>query len=283
MAGDATRLERLLREHEQVLRTERPRTSWFGGLTDEYSAIYRLPAATRQPDARSIIAAHHHFEGWDQFAAFAEALRDGQSAVAQFEAAADAIVAGRACVDVSLIALGRLTGRSRSGTAELVEHTGGNRLGSRGLETRRPPLPCPAKSFVEPLHGSLIDNFRVAGHLARVVQFVRQQHDHRATILDQIDADPEIPLTSWHRDKLQVRVVALTGSVARLDMHDRVALVQACHQAAQRRRAGDAVAQDGAAQSVQRANARVRVQAGGQRCDYERGHPPHVHRSMFRL
>src|ERR1700730_3368758 len=42
-------------EHEQVLRTERPRTSWFGGLTDGYSAIYRLPAATRQPDARSLI------------------------------------------------------------------------------------------------------------------------------------------------------------------------------------------------------------------------------------
>lgn len=44
VAGDATMLERLLRDHEQMLRKERPQSSWFGGLTPESSAIYRLPA-----------------------------------------------------------------------------------------------------------------------------------------------------------------------------------------------------------------------------------------------
>lgn len=84
VAGDATMLERLLRDHEQLLRTGRPHSSWFGGLTPDYSA----------PDARSIIAKNHHFEDWGQFAAHTDALNDRTSAVAQFEAAVDAIVAG---------------------------------------------------------------------------------------------------------------------------------------------------------------------------------------------
>src|ERR1700682_5294094 len=45
IAGDVPTLERLLREHEQMLGTERPHSSWLGGLTPDYSAA----------DARSII------------------------------------------------------------------------------------------------------------------------------------------------------------------------------------------------------------------------------------
>src|SRR5438034_11122288 len=33
VAGDAAILERLLREHEKMFRTEQPQSSWFGGLT----------------------------------------------------------------------------------------------------------------------------------------------------------------------------------------------------------------------------------------------------------
>ena len=86
VAGDVETLERLLREHQQMFRAERPQTSWLGGLTPDYSA----------GDARSIIAQNHCFENWGQFASYAAALKDGQSAVARFERAVDAIVAGEA-------------------------------------------------------------------------------------------------------------------------------------------------------------------------------------------
>jgi hypothetical protein len=86
VAGDVAALERLLREHPQMFRTERPPSSWPGGLTPDYSAA----------DARSIIARNHDFESWDQFASYAEALKDSKSAVAQFERAVEAIVNGDA-------------------------------------------------------------------------------------------------------------------------------------------------------------------------------------------
>jgi ankyrin repeat protein len=84
--GDVATLERLLREHEQTFRTERPQSSWLGGLTPDYSAA----------DARSIIVRNHDFESWDQFASYAEALKHSTSLVAQFERAVDAIVIGDA-------------------------------------------------------------------------------------------------------------------------------------------------------------------------------------------
>src|SRR5687767_2536174 len=86
VAGDVPTLERLLREHEQLFRTERPQSSWQGGLIPDYSA----------GDARSIVVRNHDFESWDEFAAYAEALRSTESRVAQFERAVDAIVAGEA-------------------------------------------------------------------------------------------------------------------------------------------------------------------------------------------
>jgi hypothetical protein len=50
-------------------------SSWWGGLATDYS----------KGDARAIVARAHHFESWDQFAAFAEAMKDARSRVAQFE------------------------------------------------------------------------------------------------------------------------------------------------------------------------------------------------------
>jgi ankyrin repeat protein len=86
VAGDVEALERLLREHGRMFRTEQPQSSWLGGLAPDYSA----------GDARSIIVQNHGFENWGQFASYAAALRDGQSAVARFERAVDAITTGDA-------------------------------------------------------------------------------------------------------------------------------------------------------------------------------------------
>jgi ankyrin repeat protein len=86
VAGDVPTLERLLREHPQMLRTGRPQSSWQGGLTPDYSAA----------DARAIIARNHDFESWEQFASYAEALKNCNSAIAQFERAVEAIVTGDA-------------------------------------------------------------------------------------------------------------------------------------------------------------------------------------------
>ena len=86
VAGDVPTLERLLREHKQMFRAERPQSSWLDGLTPDYSAA----------DARSIIAGNHHFDSWHQFTSYAEALKHSKSAVAQFERAVDAIVIGDA-------------------------------------------------------------------------------------------------------------------------------------------------------------------------------------------
>jgi hypothetical protein len=45
-------------------------------------------------DARSIVAAFHHFDDWPAFDAYAAALKQPDSEIAAFEAAVDAIVAG---------------------------------------------------------------------------------------------------------------------------------------------------------------------------------------------
>ena len=84
VAGDDKTLSRLLREHEKMLRTEQPRSSWLGGLTPDY----------KEGDARAIIARNHLFESWEQFAGFATQLNDASSPVAHFERAVDAIIAG---------------------------------------------------------------------------------------------------------------------------------------------------------------------------------------------
>jgi hypothetical protein len=82
--GDAETLERLLREHGTMLRAGPVQSSWWGGLAPRYT----------ETDARTIIAREHHFENWDQFAAYAAELKNPGSPIARFEAAVDAIITG---------------------------------------------------------------------------------------------------------------------------------------------------------------------------------------------
>jgi len=86
VAGDDATLARLLGEHEKMFRTERPQSSWLGGLTPDY----------KEGDARTLIARNHFFEDWERFAEFARQLKDASSPVARFERAADAVVSGDA-------------------------------------------------------------------------------------------------------------------------------------------------------------------------------------------
>lgn len=129
VAGDVEALERLLREHEQMFRTEQPRSSWLGGLAPDYSA----------GDARSIIAQNHSFENWSRFASYAAALTDGQSAVARFERAVDAITAGDARTLQSLLRddPNLIHARSmRQHHATLLHYLGAN--GVEGFRQRTP-------------------------------------------------------------------------------------------------------------------------------------------------
>jgi Ankyrin repeats (3 copies) len=86
VTADAPTLERLLRGHEKMFRTEQPQSSWFGGLTPDY----------RKGDARDIIAREHCFESWEALAAFQKLMDDPSSSVGDFERAVDAVVHGDA-------------------------------------------------------------------------------------------------------------------------------------------------------------------------------------------
>lgn len=86
VAGDDTRLAQLLREHEKMLRTGQPHSSWLGGLAPHY----------KDGDARAIIVRNQFFENWEQFADFATQVNDESSPVARFERTVDAVVAGDA-------------------------------------------------------------------------------------------------------------------------------------------------------------------------------------------
>jgi len=82
--GDVTTLEPLLRDHGKMLRGQRPETSWWGGLSPDYSAA----------DARTMIVRNHDFGSWEEFEAYARARNTAGSLIAQFEDAVDAIVRG---------------------------------------------------------------------------------------------------------------------------------------------------------------------------------------------
>jgi hypothetical protein len=82
--GDVATLDAMLARHGDMLRKGPVQSSWWGGLAPNYA----------KGDARAIIAREHDFESWDQFAAFAEAMKDTRSPIAQFEAAVDVIIGG---------------------------------------------------------------------------------------------------------------------------------------------------------------------------------------------
>ena len=86
IAGDERTLDRLLLAHEVMFRTQRPQSSWLGGLTPDYS----------KGDGRAIIVRNHFFESWEQFALFAAHMKDASAPVARFERAVDDIVSGDA-------------------------------------------------------------------------------------------------------------------------------------------------------------------------------------------
>jgi hypothetical protein len=128
--GDATTLERLLREHEAVFRAPAPVSSEFDGLRRDQSA----------DSARSIIADHHDFESWEQCAAYAERLRDPRSPEAQFEAAVDAIVSGDVATLERLLRERPELVRARSPRTHrvtLLVYVGAN--GVEGFRQKTPP------------------------------------------------------------------------------------------------------------------------------------------------
>ena len=93
LTGDPKTLEGLIREHGAMLR-QTPGQSWVGDLRQD--GLGNRADIDSFPDARSIIAAKLHFDSWDIYMAFVEALRDPESFVAQFESAVDAVVTGDA-------------------------------------------------------------------------------------------------------------------------------------------------------------------------------------------
>jgi ankyrin repeat protein len=84
LAGDIATLDRLLKRHNALFRSERPPASTPGNLAPDYSPM----------DAREIVVRNHQFESWDAYAAFADEARSSVSLVGRFEEAADAIVSG---------------------------------------------------------------------------------------------------------------------------------------------------------------------------------------------
>jgi hypothetical protein len=84
VTGDAAALDAILREHGDLIRRGPVQSSWWGGLRPDYSP----------GDARTIIVKEHRFANWDEFAAYAAALKDSQSPVARFERAVEAIADG---------------------------------------------------------------------------------------------------------------------------------------------------------------------------------------------
>lgn len=84
VTGDVTTLERLLREHATMFRDEPPQSSWLGGLAPDYSSA----------DAHSILKREHYFASFEELTHHLGVLKQKDSVVALFEAAADAVVAG---------------------------------------------------------------------------------------------------------------------------------------------------------------------------------------------
>jgi hypothetical protein len=119
----------MLTRHGDMLRKGPVQSSWWGGLAPNYA----------KGDARAIIAREHDFESWDQFAAFAEAMNDARSPIAQFEAAVDAIVGGDIATLERLLRANPSLVRARSTRkhhSTLLHYVGSN--GVEGFRQRTP-------------------------------------------------------------------------------------------------------------------------------------------------
>lgn len=84
-AGTVEALERLLKRHDILFRTQHPPAVTPGGLGPDYSAM----------DAREIIRRNHEFASWEAYVAFARQMKVAMSLETRVEAAADAIVNGQ--------------------------------------------------------------------------------------------------------------------------------------------------------------------------------------------
>jgi ankyrin repeat protein len=127
--GDVATLDALLARHGDMLRKGPVQSSWWGGLAPNYS----------KGDARAMIAREHDFESWDQFAAFAEAMKNARSPVAQFEAAVDAIIVGDIATLEQLLRANPSLVRARSTRkhhSALLHYVGSN--GVEGFRQRTP-------------------------------------------------------------------------------------------------------------------------------------------------
>jgi Ankyrin repeats (3 copies) len=137
--GDAAALERLLNENSELLRKQHPPPYVTKGPGPNY----------QKGDARSIIAREHHFESWEDFEEYAEARKREGSAVARFEAAVDAIIAGDASTLERLLREDPELIRARSTRrhhATLLHY-----LGSNGIEGFREKTPKNAVEITEML------------------------------------------------------------------------------------------------------------------------------------
>jgi hypothetical protein len=127
--GDLATLDAILARHGDLLRKGPVQSSWWGGLAPNYA----------KGDARAIIAREHDFESWDEFAAFAEAMQDTGSTIAQFEAAVDAIVGGDIATLERLLRANPSLVRARSPRkhhSTLLHYVGSN--GVEGFRQRTP-------------------------------------------------------------------------------------------------------------------------------------------------
>jgi ankyrin repeat protein len=137
--GDAAALENLLVQHPEVLRDRLPSAPPAPGSPPDSLATH----------ARTLVARAHAFDSWDRFAAHLDERNRPGSAVARFEQAVDAIVAG------DLEALDRLLHgdpnlvRARSDRrhrATLLHYVGAN-----GVEEFRQVTPVNAPGIAERL------------------------------------------------------------------------------------------------------------------------------------
>ncbi len=147
VAGDVITLERLLREHAALFRDKLPQSSWFGGLAPDYSSA----------DARIVLAREHYFANFDELARHLEVLKEKDSAVACFEAAVDAVVAGDESVLKQLLQLHPelIHARSpRTHHATLLHYVGAN-----GVESWRQRTPANAVAIARILlaAGAVVD------------------------------------------------------------------------------------------------------------------------------
>jgi hypothetical protein len=86
VAGDAPALNRLLHDHEALLRTQSPPPYVPSGPRPDY----------RTGTAKDVIAREHYFASWAAYEHHRDALRNNSSPIAPFERAVDAVISGDA-------------------------------------------------------------------------------------------------------------------------------------------------------------------------------------------